>query len=241
MEIVEKLPINNIHPIVEQGMKEYNFNSFYYLNNDYHDMDHDNLSEFIDYLAMECIRNKEQVIIDYLVDAVSILTNDEYIYGISVDDLDYESRGVTLWSWLKTKEYYYKSISLEDIEFNDIFFKEFNLTDDYETIEALELIFGKILRNINLLFELSGNYEDKLLRYYKGLNMHYLGIINEDLERYYLRFIRGLNMRFEFRGYGLLFDGAYEHIRENYEYDFIDDDYLKYYYHEFIEYLKGGL
>ena len=77
------------------------------------------------------------------------------------------------------------------------------------------------------------------MKYYKGLNKHHLGIEDEALEKYYLSFIRSLNMRFEYRGYGLLFDGAYEHMKELYEYDFIEDDYLKYYYRDFMDFLMS--
>ena len=95
------------------------------------------------------------------------------------------------------------------------------MKDDTETNEKLEELFKHLFKNIDLLFRYRvTSYERKLNKFYDYLNNRYLGYTDENLNDFYLKFTRTINLALNYRGYGILFDDVHENYLEYYKDDY---------------------
>ena len=197
-------------------------NDYYYLNlvqfND------DIITEYFSEEITRDINNKETYILDSLKDYIEyphLLHIGDYVKDIEFDNVDYEKYRYKLWNTYCVNDYFFKDLQLSYIEFQTDFYSDFHLKDDTETNEKLEGLFKHLFKNIDLLFRYRvTSYERKLNKFYDYLNNHYLGYTDENLNDFYLKFTRTINLALNYRGYGILFDDVHENYLEYYKDDY---------------------
>lgn len=197
-------------------------NDYYYLNltvfND------DIITEYFSEEITRDINNKETYILDSLKDYIEyphLLHIQDYVKDIEFDNVDYEKYRYKLWNTYCVNDYFFKDLQLSYIEFQTDFYSDFNLKDDTETNEKLEELFKHLFKNIDLLFRYRvTSYERKLNKFYDYLNNRYLGYTDENLNDFYLKFTRTINLALNYRGYGILFDDVHDNQLEYYKDDY---------------------
>jgi hypothetical protein len=148
-----------------------NKNSYYYLNTQKKEI----MEELFSEQWLKSIKNCETIITDSLKDYLEgdiqrwCIPNN-YITGWLFDyDTKYKTFKQKLWGWICITDYYFTDLKLLSIDFNDNFYKDFNIENNYENDEKLEELFKELFKNIALPFE-----EREYNAYYNQQNLKYL-------------------------------------------------------------------